>query len=93
MKTTRRRLRHQSVLCFACGRGYRSRRDLEDHMRSHTGVEYICEISGCDKVYTSRVGFTLHQKYFHSDCPQVKCEQCNKVDKKQCEKGWIYNVQ
>ncbi|XP_034247070.1 uncharacterized protein LOC117648600 [Thrips palmi] len=69
--------------CEQCNAGVFSDRDLKRHMRTHK--QYVCDVSGCDKVFSTYPAFHKH-KAEHNKCFQsLECAHCNKVFKKKSD--------
>ena len=59
--------------CSKCTKSYNSRSSLTNHKKIHSGLQYQCTVSDCDKTFKSESGFKNHVKYFHSKGLKYKC--------------------
>ena len=62
-------------LCAICGRTFKSKKSLDDHMPFHDG-NTTCEI--CGKIYERASCLKKHIRVFHERKRVVQCEICNK---------------
>jgi uncharacterized Zn-finger protein len=68
-------------VCVTCGKGYKQKRLLEEHVRSkHTGERiFKCNFDGCESAYFSMSAVRKHLK--SHEVESVTCEMCGKVYK------------
>jgi hypothetical protein len=68
--------------CDFCGKEFRVKRDLADHMKIHMNIKYRPKFPcfHCSAQFLSRSSLKTHNKTFHSDIvEQHPCDLCGKV--------------
>ena len=57
-------------LCLTCGKTFKRKRNLTEHLRCHTGEKfYICSV--CDKPFSRSTHLTNHMKIHSEETPYV----------------------
>jgi KRAB domain-containing zinc finger protein len=68
-------------ICDHCGKGFRVKHDMKDHMQTHMSVEsrqkYPC--SSCKSVFLSKSAMKNHEQIFHSQIIEEHPCDCGKV--------------
>ncbi len=65
-------------VCAQCGHKFKSKGNLLEHERSHTGeTPYSC--NKCGRTYRTASGLWTHHHARHSDTKRHKCEICSKM--------------
>lgn len=67
--------------CDICLKKFKRSRDVEVHMRSHTGQKpFYCNVPDCKESFSTKNGLVQHMTK-HTQNRPFKCEQCNKTFK------------
>ncbi|XP_031628730.1 zinc finger protein 813-like [Contarinia nasturtii] len=61
--------------CEHCPKRYKQKSHLDQHIGTHLGVKYTCEINGCNKVYSKRWSLKVHM-FTHSQVKPHQCTEC-----------------
>ncbi|XP_017779906.1 PREDICTED: gastrula zinc finger protein XlCGF8.2DB-like [Nicrophorus vespilloides] len=61
----------RSFMCDDCGKGYKTKSQLNDHKKAHTDISFPCDF--CDKVFKWKANYLLHLKK-HTDYPCAVCQ-------------------
>jgi KRAB domain-containing zinc finger protein len=67
--------------CDLCGKGFRVKRDLGDHMKSHQNIEYRQKYPcfHCPSQFLSKSSLKTHNQTFHSDFIEEHPCECGKI--------------
>ena len=66
----------------ACGKGFKSKKLLRDHMKSHSEERpYCCQEPGCDWRFSTSSKLRRHEKS-HSESRNYVCKTCTKAYKR-----------
>lgn len=67
-------------LCEVCGKSFKDKQSVVDHMMIHTGRKmYVCQDCGADFAYAS--GLRQHISLHHDKEKRLECEECGKIFK------------
>ena len=62
-------------MCSTCGRSFQSRKDLDRHVRTHTGSRpYTC--LSCSLTFTRKDNLYQHRYRRHPGVPVYQCDHC-----------------
>ncbi|KAH9519431.1 hypothetical protein Btru_002614 [Bulinus truncatus] len=64
--------KEKPFVCNICGASFASHTGHRAHMRKHSGQKYVCDVEGCNKVYTTAISLRGHRAQhegFSKTCP------------------------
>ena len=68
---------HQGILiesCKLCNKGYATKNGLKEHIISNHFAKFLCEVTGCLSIKSSKSNYKIHLKTVHKKDDQVLIE-------------------